>query len=228
MKMVMICLVVSSMLLGSVLGRTPSQQPALTLKVAVVQTNIDDSNRKFFKSNAAMTVYKPRVQNGQWSSTRIKLLNGVDSIEAGWMVDPHMFTDDDAHLYARFIAGQRVCVNHQCDGFVQVSKDVPLGIVPEKYSEIDVANQVEWGGEIDDPGPTSPAPEMGCGRMAAYDTRYSTFFRKVTVDTDSSKNVEPQGTTKILNCPSLYHVLDEGYQGDYWGRLMYYGDYNLR
>lgn len=56
------------------------------MQSAVIQTNLDDSNRKFFKSNAAISIYRPQVQPTQWSSSRIKLLNGADSIEAGWMV----------------------------------------------------------------------------------------------------------------------------------------------
>ncbi|XP_021729147.1 uncharacterized protein LOC110696167 [Chenopodium quinoa] len=293
-----ICLIVSSMLLGGVLGNYLSQHHVLTLKVAlalisvayerkpkgiglkhggcpsstvpilrtnvqdpdiprpsfvpgplehcvaVIQTNIADSNKKFFGSSASMTLYKPRVQKGQWSSSRIKLSNGVDSIEAGWMVNPTLFNDNDAHFYARSIVGQKECLN-QCDnGFVQVSKAVPLGTIPDEYSEIggdqhtwkitirkhieddnwcliifdkdgvsipvgywpkglftslvDVANQVEWGGEINDPRPTSPGPEMGCGRMASYNTQYSAFFKQVTVDIEKSKNVEPQDTKKGL------------------------------
>lgn len=147
-----------------------------------------------------------------------------------------------------------------------MSKDVPLGTMPEKYSitgqeqhswniSIDkhsddgnwwlsigpekhlvgywpktlftalaeVASQVEWGGEINNPGPTSPIPDMGNGLMADYDTKLSSYLEHVTVVDPNFQNVEPQDTEKSSSCPRLYSVLDAGYTGADFGRLMFFG-----
>ncbi|KAL2940781.1 Indole-3-glycerol phosphate synthase [Bienertia sinuspersici] len=72
----------------------------------------------------------------------MKLLNEDGFIEAGWMVNPNLYKDSEAHFYARFgsiTAGG--CFNLLCPGFVQVSKDVPLGVIPDKYSKIGQDNQ---------------------------------------------------------------------------------------
>ncbi|CAO2836902.1 unnamed protein product [Amaranthus hypochondriacus] len=244
---------------------TPPQQHCS----AVIATTLDDMNRKFYGSSVDLSLHKPAVQSSQWSSARVKLSNGLESIEAGWMVNPSFFHDNEAHLYGKFTTKQGGCINHACLGFVQVSKTVALGVIPDRYSSIrgtqyswnitiqkhqddghwwltislnddypvgywpnslftslkDVANQVSWGGEVDNPQSITPRPEMGNSRKASYDTGNSAFCKHVTVDTDTAKAVEPQGTEKVYHCPGSYTVLDEGYQGEFWGRIMYYGGY---
>ena len=110
---------------------------------------------------------------------------------------------------------------------LSIDDPFPVGYWPGSLftSLKEVANQVSWGGEINNPESISPHPEMGNSRKASYDTANSAFCAHVTVDTDTSIYVEPQGTQKVYHCPSSYTVLDEGYQGEYWGRLMYYGGY---
>ncbi|XP_048498362.1 uncharacterized protein LOC125496804 [Beta vulgaris subsp. vulgaris] len=235
-----------------------------TSKVAVVHTT--NLGMKFYGVNGSPSLYKPAAQDTQWSSTRIKLLNGPDSIEAGWMVNPGVFKDNEAHFYAKFTAGGKECINLQCPGFVQVAKDAPLGSVPKIYSVIggvqklwnisidkhqddgnwwlsinndknlvgywpkelfttltESANQVEWGGEIGNPGLLDPPTEMGNGMKASYDTSNSACIVHATVVDESFKNVNPQETLKVWDCESLYTVLDDGYQSEYLGRLIFYG-----
>ncbi|KAL9248371.1 hypothetical protein vseg_021700 [Gypsophila vaccaria] len=236
--------------------------------VAVVRTN---TQKKFYGSNAHLSLNKPGVQASQWSASRIKLSNGPDSIEAGWMVYPSFFNDSEAHFYAKHKAGPDQCLNTYCPGFVQVAKDKPLGSVPAKYSIIggqqymwniaiqkhkddgnwwlsitfstigtfqlgywpktlftalaDAANQVEWGGEIDNPGAAQPPPSMGNGFKAAYDQKYSAFFEQITVVDESFNNVIPDGTEKYYDCQNLYTTLDMGNQGGGHGRVIFYGGY---
>nr|XP_021860968.1 uncharacterized protein LOC110799993 [Spinacia oleracea] len=102
---------------------------------AVVRTRTDP-NIKFFGGEGSPSTYKPVADGpGQWSSARIKLQNGPDSIEVGWMVNPTLFNDKEAHLYVRFTAGQSGCINTQCPGFVHVGSEVPLGLIPDHYSQ---------------------------------------------------------------------------------------------
>ncbi|XP_074293855.1 protein neprosin-like [Silene latifolia] len=231
---------------------------------ARVQTRANDPNKKFFGAGAAIVIYKPVVQASQWSSARIKISNGGESIEAGWMVNPQEFKDMETHFYASFRAGGKGCINTDCAGFVQVAPDFPLGIIPHAYSTKkqqlawsisidkhqddghwwlsvkgsvvgywpknlfttlkDVANQVEFGGEINDPGAISPAPWMGNGSKAVYNTQDSSCFRRSTVVDASFQHVNPPDTEKFADCEALYSVLDGGYQNNPdLGRLIFYG-----
>ncbi|XP_074293853.1 protein neprosin-like [Silene latifolia] len=235
---------------------------------AKVQT-VFNANKKFFGVAGAITIYKPNVPSNQWSSSRIKLLNGGDSIEAGWMVNPSKFNDNNAHLYASFSGNGRGCINLDCPGFVQVATDIPLGLSPNSYSTFDrqilwalsidkhqddgnwwlsitsskkaigywpkslfsslqdVANQVEFGGEIHNPNAVEPPTPMGNGFKAAYDTTVSSCFFRATVVDETNTNVNPPDTEKFADCPDLYSVLDGGHQKDpNLGRLIFYGGPN--
>ncbi|KAK9692348.1 hypothetical protein RND81_09G258000 [Saponaria officinalis] len=246
----------------------PKTIPAKAHCHAVVRTN---KKKKFYGTSALPSLNKPKVQVNQWSAARLKLSNGPDSIEAGWMVYPTFFKDDEAHLYAKYKAGSTECLNTYCPGFVQEAKDLPLGTVPDTYSIIsgeqhmwnisinkhqddgnwwlsmtwpdsgtrqigywpkslftmleDSATQVEWGGEIDDPGAVEPAPSMGSGLKAEYHQEESAFFQQITVVDESFNNVQPDGTEKYYDCPDLYTVLDWGDAGDDHGRLISYGGF---
>ncbi|KAK9735962.1 hypothetical protein RND81_04G241400 [Saponaria officinalis] len=218
-------------------------------------------------ANGAVTIYRPLVTESQSSSERIKLINGGESIEAGWMVNPEVFNDTDAHLYGSFTARGRHCVNTYCAGFVQLSRSITLGVATPRYSTVggtqfvwhlsiekeqdgnwwlflmtpekvgigywprhlfiglaNTANQVEWGGEVNNPGPTSPPPQMGHGGKARYDTQLSALFLQASVIVDESRrSVSPPDTEKVMDCVGWYTVLDAGDQGNSLGRLIFFG-----
>ncbi|XP_021834934.2 uncharacterized protein [Spinacia oleracea] len=122
--------------------------PPQTHCVALVHTN--KLNRKFNGVGGAIGMYKPVVQTSdQRSSARIKLSNGNDSLEAGWMVNPKIFNDYEAHLYQSFDAGGKGCINLQCPGFVQVTTTVPLGTIPSEYTKIGGNDIRAWNLSID-------------------------------------------------------------------------------
>ncbi|KAK9692349.1 hypothetical protein RND81_09G258100 [Saponaria officinalis] len=85
------------------------------------------------------------------------------------------------------------------------------------------AAQVEWGGEINNPGTFNPAPYMGSGEMAGENEKYAAFFSKITVIDENSHNVEPQDTEEFNDCHDLYFIRDKGDQGGDEGRIIYYG-----
>ncbi|KAK9735977.1 hypothetical protein RND81_04G242500 [Saponaria officinalis] len=116
---------------------TPPPLHDLVQCSAVYRTVDDDSRKKFLGANAHISLYNPNnVKTDQWSSARIKLINGFDSIEAGWMVNPDEYKDNYPHLYASFTAGEKGCISLDCPGFMQVSTDIPLGTTSKKYSTI--------------------------------------------------------------------------------------------
>ncbi|XP_056683221.1 uncharacterized protein [Spinacia oleracea] len=217
---------------------------------------------KLLGAHGTTGLWKPLVYGNEWSVSRMKILNGPDSIEAGWMVNPNLYNDLEAHLYARWTAGSSGCFNLLCSGFVQVSTNVPLGIIPHDYSHIGWDNQtgwiisidknlndgnwwltidadkkqvgywpkslftslsesgsrVEWGGEIDNPDSNTP-PYMGSGQKAMKDTRQSALYCQIGVFADQKGQVPAELYT---DCDE-YTSIDAGYQGDFWGRLIFYG-----
>ncbi|XP_074293858.1 protein neprosin-like [Silene latifolia] len=225
---------------------------------------VPNLTKKFLGASAAITLYKPNAPGNQWSSARIRVLSNGDSIEAGWMVNPSEFKDDKAHLYVRFSAKGRGCINLDCPGFVQVSTQYPLGLAPNSYSTsskqiawsfsidkhhddgnwwlsftpnkhqigywpknlfvslYDYANQIEFGGEINNPSAVDPPTQMGNGMKADYDTTISSFIFQATVVNENNARVDPPDTEKFADCGDLYTVRDAGHQDDL-GRLIFYG-----
>ncbi|KAK9735150.1 hypothetical protein RND81_04G186800 [Saponaria officinalis] len=234
---------------------------------AVVRTKANDA-KKFMGAGATLALYKPNVQNNQWSSSRIKLSNGDDSIETGFMVNPEVFKDNEAHSYAKFSAGGRGCINKQCPGFVEVSPGY-LGITPDHYTTIgsgyywecnvtidkhqddghwwlsviynntkifqigywpkslfssplaEVASQIEWGGEINNPGTSASQPEMGNGYKAVNIN--ATHFRQVTTVNESFQKVPSNDFEVFQDCSPFYTAQDYGYYDETWGHLITFG-----
>ncbi|XP_074292491.1 protein neprosin-like [Silene latifolia] len=267
-----VILLCSTSIVATIICSLCSQGVATTMRttkqcLAGVRTK-DGRAKKFYGTRASLSFYKPKVLSTQSSSTRIKLTNGEESIEVGYMVNPEVFKDYEAHLYSKFTVGGKGCINTHCGRFVEVDTRMRLGIIPNTYSQIrgekstwnltiekdradgnwwiiltegqdkfsigywpknlfssmaEYATQVEWAGEVYyGIVPDSP-PEMGSGYNAVYDTRVASFFRDVTVLKEDFKFVQPDETEVFSNCPKVYTVLDAGSQGDYWGRLMFYG-----
>ncbi|XP_074293864.1 protein neprosin-like [Silene latifolia] len=134
--------------------RPPPLPPPIPMDHAVcsarVQTVLDDPNNKqFFGVDASLDLYKlDNVQTSQWSAARIKLVNGADNVEAGWMVNPDEYEDNDAHLYGGYNSGVQGCFSMDCPGFVQVSTDIPMGMTPHEYSVIG-GQKASWNISID-------------------------------------------------------------------------------
>ncbi|OIT22456.1 PREDICTED: uncharacterized protein LOC109217573 [Nicotiana attenuata] len=88
----------------------------------------DDETNDITGAGTIMSLHKPLVQKNQHSAGRVKVQNGPDSIQAGWIVDPTLYGDNNNRLYVFFKAGKSGCFNTLCPGFVQVDTKVPLGI----------------------------------------------------------------------------------------------------
>ncbi|KAK9735966.1 hypothetical protein RND81_04G241300 [Saponaria officinalis] len=75
-----------------------------------------------------------------------------------------------------------------------------------------VANQVEFGGEMNNPGGAIPLPSMGNGYFPEYNTQTSACFVHATVVDGSFNNVNSPDTEKFEDCNLRYTVLDGGFQ----------------
>lgn len=65
-----------------------------------------------------------------YTTAQIWLRNGLESIEAGWMINPKLYGDKKTRLFARWTVDgyqKTGCFNLVCPGFVQTSKKIALG-----------------------------------------------------------------------------------------------------
>ncbi|KAI8569538.1 hypothetical protein RHMOL_Rhmol02G0286300 [Rhododendron molle] len=99
---------------------------------AVVRTR--GGQNKFNGAGATLSLHNPRVSGRQYSAARVKLINGADSIEVGWRVDPTLYGDSKTRGFIRLDAGQSHCFNARCPAFVLVRSDIPLDLVYPQIS----------------------------------------------------------------------------------------------
>ncbi|KAG6634301.1 hypothetical protein CIPAW_12G109100 [Carya illinoinensis] len=68
------------------------------------------------------------IDGSQYSSFRMTLSNGLDSLKAGFTVNPLLFRDNKIRLFTHVVMdGKTQCFNQQCPGYIQLSSQIPLG-----------------------------------------------------------------------------------------------------
>ncbi|KAM7519536.1 hypothetical protein LguiB_018498 [Lonicera macranthoides] len=84
--------------------------------------------KEYDGASAVIDVYKPSVSDSnQFSAAGIIVLKGDDQIQAGWIVNPGLYSDQSTHFYTRWTSGDgRGCYNSICSGFVSVNEKVPV------------------------------------------------------------------------------------------------------
>ncbi|KAI8569574.1 hypothetical protein RHMOL_Rhmol02G0288600 [Rhododendron molle] len=112
---------------------------ALRAHYAVVRTR--GGQNKFNGAGATLSLHNPRVSGRQYSAARVKLINGADSIEVGWRVDPTLYGDSKTRGFIRLDAGQSHCFNARCPGFILVKSDIPLDLV---YPQISIPGKAVY------------------------------------------------------------------------------------
>ncbi|KAL5723718.1 hypothetical protein ACHQM5_007084 [Ranunculus cassubicifolius] len=80
---------------------------------------------------ASMSIHAHKgVQAFQSTSGRMWMESGTNSIQAGWMISPKLYGDNQIRLFIFWKNKDSGCFNLLCDpGFVQVSRDTPVDIV---------------------------------------------------------------------------------------------------
>ncbi|KAE8099985.1 hypothetical protein FH972_017924 [Carpinus fangiana] len=93
----------------------------------------------YIGASGFVNVWSPRVELlDDYSSGQIWLRHGLESVEAGWMVNPKLFGDRRTRLFGRWTLDgyqKTGCINQFCAGFVQTSKRLALGAVIEPLSQ---------------------------------------------------------------------------------------------
>ncbi|KAM3686560.1 hypothetical protein ACB098_10G010800 [Castanea mollissima] len=87
-------------------------------------------------ASASIGIYSLGVKDTQYSSARIKVQNGPDSIEVGWTVNPTLYNDVLTRLYTFTKTVNSSCFNTLCNSIIPTSTDIPLGVAIEPASTI--------------------------------------------------------------------------------------------
>ncbi|XP_028798459.1 uncharacterized protein LOC114753925 [Neltuma alba] len=91
---------------------------------------------KYYGAKATMNVWKPNVQkSNEFSLSQIWLLSGtfgqdLNSIEAGWQVNPDLYGDNNTRLFTYWTSDSYQgtgCYNLFCSGFIQTNNEIALG-----------------------------------------------------------------------------------------------------
>ncbi|CAN0903698.1 hypothetical protein LINGRAHAP2_LOCUS22699, partial [Linum grandiflorum] len=102
-------------------------------KVAVLRTS---EKKKYYGGAMSHTVYRPTVQSMQYSSSRMVIRNGIDSIAAGWTVNPSLYPDNEPHFFIYTNTKDSHCYNTYCPGFIITSSKLPLDQLLKPYTTI--------------------------------------------------------------------------------------------
>ncbi|KAE8710840.1 Detected protein of unknown function [Hibiscus syriacus] len=116
--------------------------------------------RHNFGARTIMNVWRPKTLSDQASLASLWIssgpLNNLNVIQAGWGVEPQLFSSNYTRLYARWTVDNYKatgCFNYLCPGFVQVHRQISLGLVLNQISvyngkqiDIDIAilRDGEW------------------------------------------------------------------------------------
>ncbi|KAL6506587.1 hypothetical protein OROGR_024768 [Orobanche gracilis] len=91
---------------------------------------------QYYGAKATINVWEPEIQHAnEFSSSQIWVLGGsngegLNSIEAGWQVNPGMYGDNSTRLFTYWTAdGSQAtgCYNLLCSGFIQTNPDIAVG-----------------------------------------------------------------------------------------------------
>ncbi|CAN0841354.1 hypothetical protein LINGRAHAP2_LOCUS3245, partial [Linum grandiflorum] len=119
----------------SLLNYHPYQRPGTTVSyfVAVLQTT---NQEKYYGGGMKTSIYHPAVQENQYSSSRIKIVNEPDSIAVGWVVNPSLYPDNQTHMFIYTMTKDMQCYNTYCPGFVITTSWSPPDQLLNKYPEV--------------------------------------------------------------------------------------------
>ncbi|KAL4601878.1 hypothetical protein ACB092_10G013600 [Castanea dentata] len=93
---------------------------------AIVGTK--NTNIVYHGGSDSISIYNPKVEGTHYSSARIKVINGPESIEVGWTVNSTLYNDTQTRLYTFTKTSSSSCFNTLCKSIIPTSTDIPLGI----------------------------------------------------------------------------------------------------
>ncbi|KAM0020135.1 putative neprosin [Helianthus debilis subsp. tardiflorus] len=96
---------------------------------------------EFYATIATLNLWNPRIQeSNEYSLAQIWIIGGdLDTIEAGWQVDPELYGDTNTRLFIYWTSDgfqRKGCFNLECSGFIQISNKIALGATMSPTSVI--------------------------------------------------------------------------------------------
>ncbi|KAK6914852.1 Neprosin [Dillenia turbinata] len=216
------------------MGITEGSCPDGTSAVARTKSN---TGLKFNGASMSTSLYNPYVEPFQYSASQMKIKNGDDTIQVGWMVSCTLYSDSLTRMFIYFNAGNSHCYNDRCPGFVRLHTNPPIPLDyafretsrrggPIKYTSFQIhrGTYVEWGGEVFGLPSQRSAP-MGGGHRPILDTNYDCFCAKLQFQKNDEKSFpDPKGEIETFIDNSRYYGVDDGgFKADDFRRLIFFG-----
>ncbi|KAL0907018.1 hypothetical protein M5K25_025556 [Dendrobium thyrsiflorum] len=91
---------------------------------------------KYYGAKAIINVWEPNIQQtNEFSLSQLWILGGsfgqdLNSIEAGWLVSPDLYGDNNTRLFTYWTSDSYQatgCYNLLCSGFIQISSEIAMG-----------------------------------------------------------------------------------------------------
>ncbi|KAG2678019.1 hypothetical protein I3760_12G124200 [Carya illinoinensis] len=168
---------------------------------AIIRTK-PDPTRKMDGIQAFFSNFLSKGVNGsQYSSFRMTLLNGLDSLKVRFMVNHHLGPNSKDSVWTLLFKEESAIVSFW------------PSTVFGKLSEF--GNEADWGGEVYSPL-DQPSPAMGTGILPLRDnfssiwSAHSTHIA-VAYENSQSKFVNPSDAEVYESNPESYNIVDAGY-----------------
>ncbi|KAJ8430850.1 hypothetical protein Cgig2_003780 [Carnegiea gigantea] len=84
---------------ANVLSKNTISQLEPGIHRAIVQTKRNPSTIGYNGIGAWFSVWNPSTEPYQYSSAQFLIQNGLDGIQAGWMVNPTLYKDNNTHMF---------------------------------------------------------------------------------------------------------------------------------
>ncbi|CAN1158118.1 hypothetical protein LINPERHAP2_LOCUS21959, partial [Linum perenne] len=214
-------------------AHTTNENPGVQVAVARLAS-------KLYGGGTTASIYHPTVQNNQYSSSRLKVENGPDSIAVGWTVsivtpqimhvlidrhnvNPTLYPDNETHLFV--YTAVRLLTNKTGDWYFNVgSRNFTVGTWPQRIFTglADSISNIEWGGEVYSPPGTTPPP-MGSGHLPGDNIFYDSFCSSIRIVNENLQlDINPDGL-ELYQSSSTYQVKDVGIYSPHEQRTILYG-----
>ncbi|KAL0921669.1 hypothetical protein M5K25_008766 [Dendrobium thyrsiflorum] len=104
------------------------------------------NGEKFYGAKAIINVWEPDIQlPNEFSLSQLWILGGsfgqdLNSIEAGWLVSPELYGDNNTRLFTYWTSDSYQatgCYNLLCSGFIQISSEIAMGASIYPVSQYD-------------------------------------------------------------------------------------------
>ncbi|KAL3537247.1 hypothetical protein ACH5RR_000613 [Cinchona calisaya] len=184
---------------------------------ATVQGNM------YYGTQATINVWNPPVQDpNEFSLSQIWILGGpqsdLNTIEAGWIVYPHLFGDNNTTLFTYWTDPK------QNLWWLKYGPEIIVYWPTSLFQYLtDGASWIEWAGEIinDKLNGQHTTTKMGSGRFAKEGYKGASYFRNLQV-VDGSNILRPPGViTVIAEQPNCYNILLQNNSD--WADYFFYG-----